>query len=108
MSLDLDFDYIRFTTAMSTMTDSHLEALAEDIRILLARRKALQEPTIKPKREVVNRREVAGITYQLEMVRCGKKSCETCPHGPYWYSYQREGKKVKSKYVGKEIPPGLM
>ena len=48
--------------------------------------------------------ESSGVTYRLESVRCGKPGCTSCPHGPYWYAYFREGGKLKSRYVGRELP----
>lgn len=48
--------------------------------------------------------ELAGVTYRLESVRCGKAGCNSCPHGPYWYAYFREGKKLKSRYIGRDLP----
>ncbi|HVL80484.1 MAG TPA: hypothetical protein VM840_02695 [Actinomycetota bacterium] len=47
------------------------------------------------------------VTFRQETVRCGKQSCRTCPHGPYWYAYWREGGRVRSRYVGKTLPPGV-
>lgn len=47
----------------------------------------------------------AGVTYRLETVRCGKQGCRSCPHGPYWYAYFREGKRLKSRYIGRDLPP---
>jgi len=44
------------------------------------------------------------VTYRLETVRCGKEGCTTCPHGPYWYAYYREGDKLRSRYIGRELP----
>lgn len=44
---------------------------------------------------------MATWTYRSEYVRCGKKACGSCPHGPYWYRYQRRGNKVHKEYVGK-------
>ncbi len=45
------------------------------------------------------------ITYQLQYRTCGKSCCKTCRsgqgHGPYWYAYWREGKRIRSGYVGK-------
>lgn len=38
-------------------------------------------------------------TFRAEFVRCGKR-CGGCPHGPYWYSYWREGGKLHKKYEG--------
>jgi hypothetical protein len=46
------------------------------------------------------------VTFRQETVRCGKKACKSCPHGPYWYAYWREGGRVRSRYVGKRLPPG--
>lgn len=28
------------------------------------------------------------------------------PHGPYWYGYFREGGRVRSVYIGKDLPRG--
>jgi Family of unknown function (DUF6788) len=55
-------------------------------------------------REVVERKQVGRITYQLERVRCGKPTCKCLKgnlHGPYWYGYWLEGGRTKSMYVGK-------
>jgi hypothetical protein len=60
-------------------------------------------------RIVLEKRSIAGITYQRELVRCGKPRCKRCPHGPYWYAYfwdalaGRHGR-TKSQYVGKTPP----
>lgn len=48
-----------------------------------------------------------GVTYRLETVRCGKPACKSCPHGPYWYAYYREGAKLKSRYIGRDLPEDL-
>ena len=45
-----------------------------------------------------------GITYRLEDVRCGKPNCKSCPHGPYWYAYYREDGRLKSRYIGRDLP----
>jgi hypothetical protein len=47
------------------------------------------------------------VTYRLESVRCGKAGCKSCPHGPYWYAYYREGKKLRSRYIGRDLPQGV-
>lgn len=50
------------------------------------------------------------VTYQLQHRKCGKSGCSTCHfgygHGPYWYAYWHEGKKLVSAYAGK-IHPAL-
>ena len=50
--------------------------------------------------------ETGPVTYRLESVRCGKPGCTKCPHGPYWYAYYREDGKVRSRYIGPELPEG--
>ena len=45
-----------------------------------------------------------GVSYRLEEVRCGKRGCTRCPHGPYWYAYWREDGKLRSRYIGKTLP----
>jgi hypothetical protein len=45
-----------------------------------------------------------GVTYRLESVRCGKDSCSSCPHGPYWYAYYREEGRLRSRYIGRDLP----
>ena len=44
------------------------------------------------------------VTFQQETVRCGRPTCRRCPHGPYWYAYWREGGKLRSRYIGKQLP----
>lgn len=47
-------------------------------------------------------RRPASVTYRQEWVYCGKE-CKTCPHGPYWYCYWKEGGKTRTKYIGKVL-----
>ncbi|HET7483073.1 MAG TPA: hypothetical protein VFK89_09450 [Actinomycetota bacterium] len=49
-----------------------------------------------------------GVTYRSEAVRCGKPGCTKCPHGPYWYAYYREDGKLRSRYVGRELPADVI
>lgn len=44
------------------------------------------------------------MAYQWEYVRCGKRTCHTCPHGPYLYEYWRQGKRTRKHYWGKIDP----
>jgi hypothetical protein len=46
------------------------------------------------------------LTYRQQHVKCGKAGCRTCPHGPYWYAYWREDGRLRSRYIGKELPAG--
>lgn len=38
-----------------------------------------------------------------KLIRCGKINCSKCPHGPYYYSVERIGSKVKFIYIGKAV-----
>ena len=55
---------------------------------------AVEEPIERP----------AKVTYRQERVRCGREGCSRCPHGPYWYAYWREDGRLRSRYIGKELP----
>lgn len=50
---------------------------------------------------------LAGLHYRQEMVKCGKKTCRRCPHGPYWYAYHYLMIFMKKTYVGHYLPPGI-
>jgi len=57
-----------------------------------------------PLRGTMNlKRSLRHYTYRREYVKCGKQGCSCAKgkgHGPYWYAYWREGKKLKKKYLG--------
>jgi len=57
---------------------------------------------------IVKQFRQGGYLYRLELVRCGKANCTTCPHGPYWYLmiHLRTGRVVR-KYLGKNLPTGV-
>lgn len=42
------------------------------------------------------------VKIRTQMVRCGKASCSTCPHGPYVYAYWSEEGRQRSKYLGRQ------
>lgn len=50
--------------------------------------------------------DVAGatITYRHEMVKCGKRGCTRCPHGPYWYGYWKQDGRTRKQYIGAHLP----
>ncbi|NES95469.1 MAG: hypothetical protein F6K32_09585 [Desertifilum sp. SIO1I2] len=75
-----------------------LESLAQEIEL----------PPVKSGRVALSVHRFNSIVYRLEKVRCGKENCHRCPHGPYWYGYQRSNGKVVSFYVGKKLPENLM
>jgi hypothetical protein len=51
--------------------------------------------------------KVLGFTFEVRYITCSKKECRGCPHGPYLYIKKREGKKVRSIYLGKADPQKL-
>jgi hypothetical protein len=69
----------------------------------------LPEIPLQAGRAIVSSKQVEKVTYRLELVKCGKLTCRCATgqlHGPYWYAYQRQAGKVKSWYVGKQLPSG--
>lgn len=42
----------------------------------------------------------SSVTYQRELVLCGKKKCRK-RHGPYWYAYWFAGGRTRTLYIGK-------
>lgn len=70
-------------------------------------------PQVDPKRnrEVVETKTEGRTTYQSELIRCGKPNCRCASkgqlHGPYWYGYRKESKRLKSWYIGKNLPANL-
>lgn len=43
------------------------------------------------------------VKIRQKMVKCGKASCTTCPHGPYVYAYWDEDGKRRSRYLGRAV-----
>ena len=41
------------------------------------------------------------ISYRSKYIKCGRESCNSWPHGPYWYAEWTESGKRKTKYLGK-------
>jgi len=48
-------------------------------------------------------------TIKKEFIKCGKKKCGKCPHGPYYYAYwnNKMEHKLNKIYLGVEIPSEL-
>ncbi|HYA85303.1 MAG TPA: hypothetical protein VEH06_17925 [Candidatus Bathyarchaeia archaeon] len=44
----------------------------------------------------------SNATIRQEYVKCGNPDCET-QHGPYLYAYWKQDKKLKKRYVGKNL-----
>jgi hypothetical protein len=93
--------YIRLQAAIRRLTDADLRGLDNWLHQVIAERTEELEEQKRPGREVITRVVKPGGTMQLELVRCGKPACRSCPHGPYWYRYWKESGRTKSKYVGK-------
>lgn len=52
--------------------------------------------------------QIGSITFRSETVRCGKKNCSRCPHGPYWYAYWKENGRTRSRYIGRTLPTAAL
>ncbi len=85
------------TPALNELRDWLQSTLAEE---------EFEVPT-RGDREVVERKKTDGGCYQLEKIRCGKPNCKCAKgelHGPYWYRYEKKQGRLRSKYIGKQIP----
>ena len=74
----------------------------EELRELSRLIKKLKEKLKRLKKE---KKELSRQGFTIRYVKCGKETCKKCTqgegHGPYVYKTVREGKKVKSVYLGK-------
>jgi hypothetical protein len=77
-----------------------------DLRRLMIFIRGLLIHTEGPEFSPAERGGEAKVSYRLEHVKCGKRGCTRCPHGPYWYAYWREDGRMKSRYIGKNLPEG--
>lgn len=63
---------------------------------------------LESKRQLVNENYKSipdKATIREEYVKCGKKYCFRCKHGPYYYAYWKdENGKLKKKYIGRNNP----
>jgi hypothetical protein len=83
------------------------EWMHELIRKLEEKALAERQPSGK---QAVDEQTRMNTTYRLEGIRCGKENCKCMSgklHGPYWYSYTRVHDKVRSRYIGKNLPRGI-
>ncbi|CAA9322258.1 hypothetical protein AVDCRST_MAG94-1511 [uncultured Leptolyngbya sp.] len=91
------------------LTPQEMETLSAWLKVALKESKqeeALRQVPLKKGREVVETRSAGKITYRRELVKCGKKKCKCNKgklHGPYWYTYSWNGKKLSSTYLGKTL-----
>lgn len=92
--MPLDRDLIRQVRALD---EYDLRRLTIFVRGLLLSRQGreFEAPAAEPRGKV---------TFRQQMVRCGRANCGRCPHGPYWYAYWREGGRLRSRYIGKQLP----
>lgn len=56
---------------------------------------------IQKQKNIVWAKSIDKVLYILKFVKCGKKSCKTCPHGPYFYARIRHKNQVSECYIGK-------
>jgi hypothetical protein len=77
-----------------------------DLRRLMIFVRGLLLHSEGPAFEAPEKRADPKVTYRQQTVRCGKRGCTRCPHGPYWYAYWREEGRLRSRYIGKDLPEG--
>ena len=70
-----------------------LEGLAELNETDLKRIKLLVDNKLNLHKDI-------NVSYRSKNIKCGKESCQKCPHGPYWYAEWTENGKRRTKYLG--------
>jgi len=107
----LGIDYmnlIQLKHAVRALSLGQLRKLDEWLHELIRRNEeADRVENSSLRKQTVAERTVDNKTYRLESIRCGKEKCKCARgklHGPYWYSYTRIKDKVKSQYIGKNLP----
>lgn len=93
----IDRDLIRKVRAMDEY----------DLRRLMIFVRGLLLGSSGPEFEKPDRRVEPTVTYRQQAVKCGKNGCTRCPHGPYWYAYWREDGRLRSRYIGRNLPEGV-
>ena len=92
----------RIIDELSTLRLLELEQVDMAIHELIDHIRATQRPEYEAEQRQGQRK-----SYQQEMVKCGKESCQKCQqgpgHGPYWYAYWSESGRTRKKYVGKHL-----
>ena len=73
-----------------------LEGLAELNETDLKRIKLLVDNKLNLHKDI-------NVSYRSKNIKCGKESCQKCPHGPYWYAEWTENGKRRTKYLGKTL-----
>lgn len=68
-------------------------------------------PDPEPTPDAIQSVHVAGVTYELRKINCGKATCLQCngsghrraTHGPYWYARWTEARRTHRVYMGKNL-----
>ncbi|WP_435180446.1 DNA-methyltransferase [Halorussus sp. AFM4] len=58
------------------------------------------EPSVEDEESIEGVMRTHSGTIVAKKVPCGKENCSSCPHGPYKYRVYRDGKDVKTEYLG--------
>jgi hypothetical protein len=101
----------RLMLDLQELSTEELRALVDRAKRIIAECKLEEGHRLR----VVDSFREGDTRYLLEYTKCGKASsgkCRKCRegefHGPYWYSYTWDGKKMTSKYHGKTRPGGSL
>jgi hypothetical protein len=91
-----------FNNAPKVSTSFYFKKLMDSSKIVERSRKFISMVEERNEKSVARRNEIpTTATIRIEYVKCGKESCRTCEHGPYYYAYWRDQKqKLRKKYIG--------
>ena len=65
---------------------------------LIDRMIAVMVKTLELQKRLLNQKPVS---FQVKYIKCGRKNCSQCPHGPYAYAFWRGEHGTRSEYLGK-------
>lgn len=106
---NLSMAYLRALETATTIQRSNLELFLQNNGIDIG---FLNDPDIdlmwQQAENMANKRLQDNSLYRPRYRKCQKNHCNLCKdgqgHGPYWYRVFRDGNKVRTVYVGKELP----
>lgn len=73
---------------------------------MITKKKKKKNPVVEvsPRHD---RHQGASVTYQRELIQCGKPKCKRW-HGPYWYAYWTTENRSRTLYIGRTLRPAAV
>jgi hypothetical protein len=93
-----DFDELIFSPSHFVNTQNNVESVLDHSRNFINQIKQ----KVQSDDNNINLKSLPNnVTIRREYVKCGKRHCKGCKHGPYYFGYWRDKNgKLKKKYIG--------